>query len=162
MQSAPGSSAPAGRSVSSRSTSTISRPSTTGFGHLAGDVVLRTVARAIRDAVRADDSVYRYGGEEFVVLLRETKGGVGLAGDRVRRAVERLGTAHPDNQPFGVVTVSVGAAEFGPLDLAENAEEWFARVDTALYAAKHAGRNRVAVATEPADTSLPVAVATRT
>ncbi len=116
------------------------------LGHLAGDDVLRSVARAVRDAVRADDSVYRYGGEEFVVILRDTKGGVELAGERVRRSVERLGTAHPDNRPSGLVTVSVGAAAFGTADLAQDAGAWFERVDGALYAAKHAGRNQVAVA----------------
>jgi diguanylate cyclase (GGDEF)-like protein len=116
------------------------------LGHLAGDGVLRVVARAIRDAVRADDSVYRYGGEEFVVILRDTKGGVELAGERVRRSVERLGTAHPDNQPSGVVTVSVGAAGFGTADLAQDVGAWFERVDGALYAAKRAGRNQVALA----------------
>lgn len=115
------------------------------LGHLAGDGVLRTVARAIRGAVRADDSVYRYGGEEFVVFLRETKGGVGVAGERVRRAVERLGIAHPGNGPGDVVTVSVGAAAFGPTDLAQDPAAWFARVDAALYTAKRTGRNRVVV-----------------
>lgn len=120
------------------------------LGHLAGDEVLRAVAHAIRGAVRADDSVYRYGGEEFVVLLRETKDGVGLAGERVRRAVERLAAAHPGNGPSDAVTVSVGAAAFGPQDIAEDGAAWFARVDAALYAAKRGGRNRVVVSGDPA------------
>lgn len=117
------------------------------LGHLAGDAVLREVARAVRAAVRADDSVFRYGGEEFLIILGNIAGGVDAAGERLRLAVERLGLPHPGNPPFGLVTISVGAAPFGPADLAQTADEWFARVDAAMYEAKSAGRNRVAVAT---------------
>jgi diguanylate cyclase (GGDEF)-like protein len=116
------------------------------LGHLAGDKVLRVVARAIRDAVRADDQVYRYGGEEFVVILGSINGGVRAAAERVRVAVEDLGLAHPDNPPFGLVTVSVGAVALRQEDLAQTADGWFDRVDAALYEAKAVGRNRVAVA----------------
>ena len=115
-------------------------------GHLAGDAVLREVATTIRNALRADDSVFRYGGEEFLVILGNIAGGVEAAGERLRLAVENLGLAHPGNPPFGLVTISVGAAAVGPADLAQTADEWFARVDAALYEAKAAGRNRVAVA----------------
>ena len=116
------------------------------LGHLAGDAVLREVARAVRGAVRADDSVFRYGGEEFLIILGNIAGGVDAAGERLRVAVERLGLPHPGNPPFGLVTISVGAAPFGPADLSQTADEWFARVDAAMYEAKAAGRNRVAVA----------------
>jgi diguanylate cyclase (GGDEF)-like protein len=117
------------------------------LGHLAGDAVLRRVAAALRDTVRADDTVYRYGGEEFLVILDNIAGGVEAAAERVRLAVQDLGLTHPANDPYGVVTVSVGATALGPADLHLTADEWFARVDGALYAAKAAGRNRVAVAT---------------
>jgi diguanylate cyclase (GGDEF)-like protein len=116
------------------------------FGHLAGDDVLRQVARAMRDAVRSDDALYRYGGEEFLIILGVVPGGVQAAGERVRRAVQDLGLGHPSNPPFGRVTVSVGAAEIDPIDAARTNEEWFGRVDAALYRAKEEGRNRVAVA----------------
>ena len=119
------------------------------LGHLAGDAVLRQVAASIQDAVRGDDSVYRYGGEEFVVILGSVEGGVGAAGDRCRSAVEALGLSHPGNPPFGVVTVSVGAAIFGPADLAQMTKAWFARADAALYRAKASGRNLVVVDTDP-------------
>jgi len=92
------------------------------LGHLAGDAVLREVARAIRNTCRGDDLVFRYGGEEFLVILGNIAGGVGPAGERLRVAVENL---------------------------ALTADEWFARVDAALYKAKDAGRNRVAVAHGP-------------
>lgn len=116
------------------------------LGHLAGDAVLRRVAAVLRDTVRADDTVYRYGGEEFLVILDNIAGGVEAAAERVRRAVQDLGLAHPGNEPHGVVTVSVGAVALGPADLGRTADEWFARVDGALYEAKAAGRNHIAVA----------------
>jgi diguanylate cyclase (GGDEF)-like protein len=125
------------------------------LGHLAGDAVLREVARTIREALRADDLVFRYGGEEFLVILGNIAGGVEPAGERVRLAVENLGLTHPGNPPFGLVTISVGAAALGPADLAQTADEWFARVDAALYAAKAAGRNRVAVADDPVSAPGP-------
>lgn len=116
------------------------------FGHLAGDEILRQVSRALRDAVRSDDAAYRYGGEEFLVLLGDVSGGVLGAGERVRLAVEDLGLVHPSNLPFERVTVSVGAAIIDQTDLAATNDEWFSRVDIALYQAKAEGRNRVVVA----------------
>jgi diguanylate cyclase (GGDEF)-like protein len=116
------------------------------FGHVAGDEILRRVSRALLDAVRSDDAVYRYGGEEFLVLLGNVSGGVLGAGERVREAVARLGLVHPANLPFEQVTVSVGASVISPADLAASNDEWFSRVDIALYQAKAEGRNRVAVA----------------
>lgn len=116
------------------------------FGHLAGDEVLRRVSKALRDAVRSDDAVYRYGGEEFLVLLGDVSGGVLGAGQRVRSAVEDLGVVHPANLPYELVTVSVGASTISGADLAATNDEWFSRVDIALYQAKAQGRNRVVVA----------------
>lgn len=122
------------------------------FGHLAGDEVLRRVAKALHDAVRSDDSVHRYGGDEFLVLLGEVSGGVLGAGERVRAAIEDLGLVHPSNLPFERVTVSVGAAVIDPADSAATNDEWFSRIDIALYQAKSEGRNRVAVAPPTAAT----------
>lgn len=122
------------------------------FGHLAGDEVLRQVAEALRNAVRSDDSVHRYGGEEFLVILGDVSGGALGAGERVRAAVEDLGLVHPSNPPFERVTVSVGAAVIGPADSGATNDEWFSRVDAALYEAKSEGRNRVAVAPPTAAT----------
>ena len=122
------------------------------FGHLAGDEVLRRVAEVLRNSMRSDDSVHRYGGEEFLILLGDVSGGVLGAGERVRVAVEDLGLVHPSNPPFGRVTVSVGAVVIGPADSAATDDEWFSRVDAALYQAKSEGRNRVAVAPPTAAT----------
>jgi diguanylate cyclase (GGDEF)-like protein len=116
------------------------------FGHLAGDEVLRRVAKTLRAAVRRDDAVYRYGGEEFLIVLGVVPGGVREAAERVRLAVEDLGLVHPSNPPFGIVTISVGATEITSADATLTDAQWFARVDAALYQAKAEGRNRVAVA----------------
>ncbi len=112
------------------------------YGHLAGDQVLRRVVRAIRGELRRSDVMYRYGGEEFLVLLpEESTGEAGAAMDRVRHAVEAMCIATPADR--GVVTISVGVAAMGPRD--EDPQRWLARADQALYAAKAKGRNRVEV-----------------
>jgi diguanylate cyclase (GGDEF)-like protein len=112
-------------------------------GHVAGDGVLRDVSRALMGALRPDDGAYRYGGEEFVVLLRLTRPGEALlAAERIRRTIENLDIPHPGNPPHGRVTVSVGVASMGPDDLAADDSAWVARADAALYRAKAAGRNR--------------------
>jgi diguanylate cyclase (GGDEF)-like protein len=112
------------------------------YGHLAGDTVLRRVARAIRAALRQGDILYRYGGEEFLVLLPEQSAADGhIAMDRVRRGVENL--AIPTPTASGVVTISVGVA--GLLLSDNHALQWLARADRALYVAKAMGRNRVEV-----------------
>ena len=116
------------------------------FGHLAGDEVLRRVAKSLRDSLRGDDSVYRYGGEEFLVLLNDISGGVLEVSERIRSTIEGLGLIHSPNPPGDFVTVSVGSAAIGPADLEATNDDWFSRVDVALYQAKADGRNRVAVA----------------
>ena len=109
-------------------------------GHLAGDEVLRRVAWTIRDEVRRSDTIYRYGGEEFFIVLHEQLAAeASLAMDRVRQAVEGLGIT--TTAGTGVVTMSVGVAAPRAGDTA--VKEWLERTDRALYAAKGAGRNRV-------------------
>jgi two-component system cell cycle response regulator len=111
-------------------------------GHPAGDRVLREVALAIQDAVRAVDVVGRYGGEEFLALLpqTETEEARRLA-ERLRRAVESLAV----EVPGGVVrvTISTGIASY-PAPNVTTPEELIREADRALYRAKQAGRNRVA------------------
>ncbi len=110
-------------------------------GHLAGDDVLRTVAGALAQTIRRGDALYRYGGEEFLVLLPEqTLDGAALAGERLRAAVEALGLEHPHG---GTVTASVGVAGLGGATCSPDA--LFELADRALYRAKEGGRNRVEV-----------------
>lgn len=111
------------------------------FGHLAGDDVLRRVAQTIRAQLREGDGLYRYGGEEFVVLLPEQSlAEAARAMDRVRLAVEHLGIATSRDH---VVTISFGVAEL-ELPVDRTPEDWLRRADAALYRAKANGRNRVA------------------
>jgi diguanylate cyclase (GGDEF)-like protein len=114
-----------------------------GFGHLAGDDVLRKSVAALRRTLRAEDGLYRFGGEEFVVLLTDPDA-ASLAGtaERLRQAVADLGIAHPENVPYGVVTISLGVVLLTADDLGQTDDEWFARADVALYLAKELGRNR--------------------
>jgi two-component system cell cycle response regulator len=116
------------------------------FGHLAGDEVLRSVTEAIRSEIRTSDALFRYGGEEFVIILPEQSLAIArTAIERVRRAIERLAIPGPD----GPVTVSFGVAELAPED--HSPAEWLERADRALYAAKDAGRNRVEVSRTTTD-----------
>jgi diguanylate cyclase (GGDEF)-like protein len=117
------------------------------FGHNGGDDVLRRVVESMRSALPPSDGIYRFGGEEFLVLMEtQTTGGLQAAAERLRAAVEEAQIDHPDNVPFGVATISVGATLLLPEDLAHGDDEWFARADGALYRAKGRGRNRVEIA----------------
>lgn len=107
------------------------------YGHPTGDELLRRVARTIAAAVRAVDVVYRYGGEEFSVLLPDaTAEEAQLVAERVRSSV-----AAAPVPAGGGVTVSVGLAAS---DRNGTGLDLLAAADAALYDAKHAGRNRVA------------------
>jgi two-component system cell cycle response regulator len=121
-------------------------------GHQEGDRVLRTVAEAIASACRAGDAVYRYGGEEFAVVLADQDGGgAPTAAERFRAAVEGLGMDHPAPEQ-DLVTISVGVAR---REGALGSWEDVVRVaDEALYRAKSEGRNRVVVS--GADAPAPV------
>jgi diguanylate cyclase (GGDEF)-like protein len=112
------------------------------YGHLVGDAVLKEIAGTIKDNIRQVDSVGRFGGEEFLVILTETdKNGARFAAERIRQAIEtkRLRVYDEDLK----LTVSIGVATF-----AEDAQDTNAlidKADKALYRAKQAGRNRVCV-----------------
>jgi two-component system, cell cycle response regulator len=114
-------------------------------GHPAGDEVLRSVAGALRGTCRKGDAVYRYGGEELLVLLPGQSIELALAaGERMRQAVEGLGIPHPDADPAPVVTISVGVAARGHTADGGGVGKLLAAADQALYRAKSEGRNRVA------------------
>ncbi len=113
------------------------------LGHLAGDEVLQRFAALLNASVRPHDGVYRFGGEEFVAIMKVEDPAEALrAAERVRSALEGLGLPNPGNPPSGVVTISIGIAVVGPDDLSTEDDEWLVRADAALYRAKARGRNR--------------------
>ncbi len=127
------------------------------FGHEVGDVVLKAVAGALEASLGPEDHLGRYGGEEFVVVLAGADRDLALAaGERYRQAIERL-VILEIGRP---VTVSVGVALYDPDVPDPSIDVIVARADSALYAAKHAGRNRVTLAARDgrADASVPLEV----
>jgi diguanylate cyclase (GGDEF)-like protein len=111
-------------------------------GHLAGDEVLRGVARILQEIGRTEHLCARYGGEEFVVLMPEANHKAALAAaERIRRAVEEYKFDERETQPEGAVTVSLGVATF-PQD-GPDGDALIGRADAALYHAKEKGRNCV-------------------
>jgi two-component system cell cycle response regulator len=121
-------------------------------GHLAGDHVLSAIAAALSSEGRAEDTVYRYGGEEFLVVLPEQDVEDARAvTERVREGIFALGIPHPACGVGAVVTVSAGVAQLEHAD-AGDFEAVLRRADVGLYRAKENGRNHV-------DVSLPELVA---
>lgn len=109
------------------------------YGHQAGDDALRKAAQALRSALRTSDRLFRYGGEELLVLMPDTDAGEALqCGERLRIAIESMALPNADT-PIGLLTASIGLAS-APT---ENWKQMVENADQALYAAKEAGRNRV-------------------
>jgi len=107
------------------------------YGHSAGDLALRTLAESINKTLRRSDIAFRYGGEEFAIILSNTdKAAAHYVAERIRTAVSQL-RCNDDTHSFGI-TISLGVTE---LQQGEQATSLFDRADQALYQAKHAGRN---------------------
>lgn len=110
-------------------------------GHAAGDVTLHAVARCILETIRTTDVVFRYGGEEFAVVLPATdRAGALEVGERIRNAIENLPV--PFEARCLSITTSMGVASATPNDERTTAELLEA-ADAALYRAKDEGRNRI-------------------
>ncbi|GGG74277.1 diguanylate cyclase response regulator [Salipiger pallidus] len=121
-----------------------------GYGHAAGDTVLREVAQRMTGALRAADLVARIGGEEFLVAMPDTDEHAALvAAERLRVVIAGAPFDLPDQaRSLGHITASIGIA-VPALEMRENPELVLDRADRALYSAKRSGRNRTAVATQP-------------
>jgi diguanylate cyclase len=109
------------------------------YGHLAGDKVLKIIAKSLQKNLRSSDFIARFGGEEFVALMPETSTNEAkIVAEKMRRKIEE--------SPFNFkkepvqITVSFGISEFAK---GETADEVFSRADKALYEAKDKGRNQV-------------------
>ncbi len=109
------------------------------YGHQRGDNALRALADAIKGSMRVTDRVYRYGGEEILLLMPETNSEDAIiAAERVREAVEAMALPHKES-PFDCLTISVGVAA----SCDESWQQMIEMADKALYKAKSNGRNNV-------------------
>jgi len=111
-------------------------------GHLEGDKVLVAIGLNIQDCLRAMDSAYRYGGEEFTVILPETNGEEArTVAERIRRKIESE-PHHPDGDASVSVTISIGVTEYVN---GEDVATFVQRADQAMYSSKTKGRNVVTI-----------------
>jgi diguanylate cyclase (GGDEF)-like protein len=117
------------------------------YGHQAGDECLRRVAQLLTAGTRkASDVVARYGGEEFILIMPGLTQEAAIAhAERLRRSIADARLSHPRSAVATHVTVSIGVTSLEHELPAESADELIMRADRALYRAKHAGRDRVAI-----------------
>ncbi|KRP72765.1 MULTISPECIES: GGDEF domain-containing protein [Pseudomonas] len=113
-----------------------------GYGHLAGDKVLKIIANVLSKRLRPSDFIARFGGEEFVLLMPDSTLADALAVAQVMRAAIEACPFHFKGEPV-TITVSMGVAQFQP---GERSDMALKRADEALYRAKAAGRNQVQAA----------------
>ncbi|MCQ4274414.1 diguanylate cyclase [Stutzerimonas degradans] len=125
------------------------------YGHPLGDVVLRQVGACIARNLRVGDLSGRYGGDEFCVLLPGANGA--LAYEVMERLREDIARLDFDSAPQLSTSLSIGIAAFEPS--MQDALEWIAAADRALYAAKHDGRNRISVAPSLGSHEAPLVAA---
>ncbi|WP_288740083.1 GGDEF domain-containing protein [uncultured Rheinheimera sp.] len=121
------------------------------FGHHAGDQILSQLVPLLKQMIRQQDSVFRYGGEEFVLLIKEIQlADLHRLAEKIRHAVWHQ-LALPDGS---ALTTSIGIAT---VQSANDWESWLQNADVALYQAKHNGRNQVVIATGPAEQAVATA-----
>jgi diguanylate cyclase (GGDEF)-like protein len=112
------------------------------YGHQAGDDVIRATSARLREAMRSTDIAGRYGGEEFGVILVNTRAdGALIFAERLRQTIEASVVRHEQHEIR--YTVSLGIAELGA-GLKDH-KQWIECADQGLYAAKHGGRNRAVI-----------------
>ena len=110
------------------------------WGHLEGDKVLMALGEIITSCLRSNDTAYRYGGEEFTIVLPETRVEEAcLVGERIRNILGQREFT-PDRESKAKVTISIGVTQFSPDDTLES---FIKRADKAMYDSKKAGRDRL-------------------
>lgn len=120
------------------------------YGHQAGDDALVIVAELLQKNLRASDKIYRYGGEEFLFLMPLTPlDGAKIATQRILETISDFNHEHKHSE-LGYLTVSIGVAS----SFTSNWELAIEHADSALYDAKHSGRNRVYVSEQPTETEF--------
>jgi diguanylate cyclase (GGDEF)-like protein len=114
------------------------------YGHIQGDNILKTIAETLKKTLRLSDEIFRYGGEEIIIILPEQDiNDTMAAAERVVKSVESLRIEHKASE-FGIVTISCGITVFDKkTDLNSKWVSVVNRADKALYRAKSGGRNRV-------------------
>lgn len=111
------------------------------YGHMCGDFVLKEIAYLLHQNFRKTDMIFRYGGEEFAVLLPETNDeGANIPLERLRKTIENNDFCYNGNHLN--ITISVGASS----KKFDSKEEFFEQVDNALYKSKENGRNKITFA----------------
>jgi diguanylate cyclase (GGDEF)-like protein len=112
------------------------------YGHIVGDEILRKVATAIKETLRGDDMVGRYGGEEFLLMLPGATADIAVeVAERVRLAVEEI------SQTVGYqISISGGVTEYIQ---GESENDFVKRADEAMYLAKELGKNRIERKSKP-------------
>ena len=110
------------------------------YGHAAGDETLRAIAARLREQIRHPDTIGRYGGEEFLIVLPNSE--LSAAQEQASRLCNHIRNLQVEaiKQKLISITVSIGVAQFKYGQ--ENWEQFLHRADTAMYAAKNSGRNR--------------------
>lgn len=112
------------------------------YGHLEGDNVLYQIGKTIHACLRSMDSAYRYGGEEFTVLLPQTSNTeAAIVAKRIKELIARMKFYPRENETAGI-TISIGVTEYRQGDTPEQLVE---RADLAMYRSKKDGRNRVTI-----------------
>ena len=112
------------------------------YGHLEGDKVLLRIGQVIKLLLRKMDSAYRYGGEEFTVILPETDSEEAFTvAQRIRKAIKEI-VFSPEPGNYASITISIGMTAYSPL---EGLTDFIQRADKALYVSKEGGRDKVSV-----------------
>lgn len=131
------------------------------FGHLAGDKVLKALARTTMNVTRRLDICCRYGGEEFAIVLPTTPTLTAkLVAERIRQSIEALVVELDDKNQTLQITASLGLASFNNEKNLE-VDSFIERADQALYKAKQSGRNRVCVYLSKEQNEISVSAAER-